>query len=195
MTTSSYLTSSEFDETRDQLYVANRVQEILEVVNGAALLYLGQAQEIRVGQIYRIDGSGRTEGLIIISTAAVFGRPPVGGVRKRALIPRLVLLAEANANVAKVLRLWSWATWDWVNLYRIFEVVSEAVGGDDVIQANGWASGTKLRKIHSTANNPKASGYKARHGASKETPPATPMTLGAATRFVESMVDAWLQSL
>ena len=49
-------------------------------------------------------------------------------------------LALSDDSIANVFRILSSGTLDWVNLYRIFEIIAADVGGLDSIAANGWAT-------------------------------------------------------
>lgn len=85
-------------------------------------------------------------------------------------------------------------TLDWVNLYRIFEIVACDSGGLDAINANAWATKASMKLFKHTANSPGALGLDARHGTETTQPPKQPMTISEARALVNSIVHAWLRS-
>ena len=66
---------------------------------------------------------------------------------------------------ANVLRIVSRGPLDWVNLYRILEIIAANVGGLGAVASNGWATEQSLKLFTPTANSPDAVGLSARHGA------------------------------
>ena len=102
-------------------------------------------------------------------------------------------LADDNENVAKALRLLGNRNMNWVDLYRLIEVVEHDVGGRDEIKKRGWATTDDLGRFRHTANSVAASGDNARHGKEETQPPVRPMSLDEGRAFVEPVVRAWLQ--
>jgi hypothetical protein len=108
----------------------------------------------------------------------------------RAWLP----LAFSDDAVANVFRILSSGALDWVNLYRIFEIVAASAGGVDTIASNGWAAKDSMSLFKHTANSPRAVGLESRHGASSNQPPARPMTISEARSLIVSIVHAWLRA-
>ena len=84
-------------------------------------------------------------------------------------------IAGKSEAVARVLCLHGNDKLDWVNLYRIFEIICGDVGGSDAIAASIWASKAAIRRFKHTANSPGAIGDESRHGSERDQPPADPM--------------------
>src|SRR5204863_350395 len=60
-------------------------------------------------------------------------------------IPEWFSLASKDEKVAKALRLWGTGVFDWVNLYRVYEIIETDVG--ERIQLDGWASKTLMSRF------------------------------------------------
>lgn len=93
-----------------------------------------------------------------------------------------------NDSVAKVLRLYANTPPTWNNLYRIFEVVEQDVGGRKYIEQQGWATDKSLERFKRTANSVSAIGDEARHGKESTQPPSNPMTLPEAKSLIETIL-------
>jgi hypothetical protein len=102
-----------------------------------------------------------------------------------------VRAAEADPDAQEVVDIWGSKPHDWVNLYKVFEIVQQRVD----IKENGWASDNEITRFARTANHPEAAGEGARHGRSNKEPPPKPMSLAEADALVERIVIAWLWSL
>lgn len=185
--------------------VLDRAKRLVEVLNGAARLALDAREPIRVGSVYRRNPDGRREFYL-------FAEP--GVFRVRGFAPTIAVtradgtvevsypadpiaewsaLAASHDSVANVLRLLGTTDLDWVNLYRVLEIISADVGGLHVVAAKGWASKRSIALFKHTANSPGALGLDARHGAETTTPPPKPMPLSEARSLVRSIVHAWLR--
>ena len=113
--------------------------------------------------------------------------------RKSASANDLLKLAGESVHVAKALRL-QCQDMDWVNLYRLLEVVREDVGGDDQIDRNGWAKKDEINKFTGSANNSSVIGDDARHGIIDGSgQPSEIMTLREARKLVRNIVLQWIE--
>jgi len=79
---------------------------------------------------------------------------------------------------------------DWVDMYRLYEVIQEDVGRP--MHELGWASRNELERFVRTANSPDAAGDKARHGVARTDPPRKPMSLSHARELIDRIVKAGL---
>lgn len=199
------LVSEQFDENADARAVREQAEAFVAVLNGASRLALEAIESIRVGTVYR----RREDGL---RDAFVFAEPAV--IRFRGFTPTVTLthvdgsvekfrpadpvklwadVAAKNDAVRSVLLLIGAGALDWVNLYRILELVQSDAGGVNAIVANGWATSSSLKLFKHTANSPGALGLDARHGAEATLPPKHPMTISEARAMMNSIVQAWLR--
>ncbi len=70
-------------------------------------------------------------------------------------------MALTDQAVRRALRMWRVFARDWVNLYKILEVVQSDVGGK--ITKNGWATSLEIERFKHTANSYLAIGDESRH--------------------------------
>ncbi len=198
------LTSDTFQDVDDANTIRAKAENIVELLNGATRLALDAGQAIRIGAVYRdrLDGTREIcaffEPLVIHCRAiapTVKGTHADGTVKEfhRAdLVRAWSRLALSDNAVGNVLRILGSRTLDWVNLYRIFEIVATDVGGKNSIAANGWATINSMNLFKHTANSPGALGLEARHGALSSQPPPKPMTISEARSLVNSIIVPWL---
>lgn len=200
------LASDTFQDADDANNIRDKAGNIVDLLNGATRLALGAGHSIRVGAAYRYRQDG---------TRDIFGFVKPAVLHYRAITPTVMVthadgtieelhpadpvrtwmpLALSDDAIANVLRIVSSGTLDWVNLYRIFEIIAADVGGLDSIAANGWATKNSMTLFKRTANSPGAIGLEARHGARFNQPPAHPMTISEARSLVNSIVHAWLRT-
>ncbi|QDT65538.1 hypothetical protein [Calycomorphotria hydatis] len=96
---------------------------------------------------------------------------------------------ERDDVVHKVCRLYSKYELDFVNGYRILELIQNDLGGD-------WSligvQRSQVKQFTHTANSDSA-GDIARHGVNRNSQPTRPMSLSDGKRLIESMVKNWLQ--
>ena len=98
-------------------------------------------------------------------------------------ISKFIPLALGDKTVAKALRLCS-RELDWVNLYRIYEVISEDMGG---------LTGKEIKKIFKgSANNSNVTGDYSRHGKMNVGTPEETMRLADAQHLIKLKVREWI---
>ena len=167
---SYFMTSSAFDPGIAAQEVRNKAQAIADLLNGATRLVLDSSQAIQVGAVYRIrDDGGREihafpEPLVLhlrgmaASVRITHADGTVEEIHPADPVKEWLAIAGKSEAVAKVLRLIAGEVLDWVNLYRILEIIAEDVGGPDAIASAGWATKGSLRLFKHTANSPGALG-------------------------------------
>jgi hypothetical protein len=201
-----YLRSSDFDQMSDPDTVSERAQDLIAYMNGAVkLLSAVSYRTVEFDVVTRVDDSGNRHHHITLS-ATVEGRsrmtatPSVGGTGGTVNAPpppsgadSLVNLADQNAKVAAALRFY--ARSDWFNLYKAWEVVRDAAGGEPELIKKGWATKAQKRRFTGTAQSPAELGDEARHASEESQPPKNPMSLEEAQGFVRSVIEAWIRTL
>jgi hypothetical protein len=170
------------------------LDEMLESLNGSAILHLGTTRNVTAPQLV-LERAGKTTGVLQVTQRAALAAGPIHGTPEPEVLPKLVACAHRSPAAAKVLRLWSYRSYDWVQLYRIYEVVRDDAGGDSKVDARGWATVSALNRFRQTANSPHVLGDEARHGALKQDPPRRPMPRDEAVGLITGLVDRWLGSL
>jgi hypothetical protein len=198
------LRSDEFLVGDDAETVFMKASGIVEVLKGATILLLGAVCSIRVASVEFLHEDGKRDITLFaetiklrLSASAVTMKVTRNDGKNEAWHPvipvdRLVHLASQNKAVALVFRLLADKPLDWINLYRILEIVESDVGGLCVIDKKKWASEKTIKRFKHTANSPEASGLEARHGSQTTQPPKNPMKISDAQSLVKSIVQAWL---
>jgi hypothetical protein len=195
------LKSTGFNSLKDVQDVKNKASEILALVNGAARLDLGMRKPLSMAHVVKDDGTREvfveiSDTLTLhdrVTASVVASDGTVQEVHQVSPIPSWVATAQRDANVAKVLRLFGIGHYDWVNLYRIYEVVENDIGGISNIVKKGWATRKTIERFKHTANSPGAIGDESRHGKQTSQPPKDPMTLSEAKSLVETILHNWLR--
>jgi hypothetical protein len=173
--------------------------KLVTVLSSSARLILSTRQGISVGPtVYWTRPDGKRDTTVLVGTAVCHVRAmPITVVHGTQIlrpadpILQWLSLAQQFPAVAKVMRLRDAGDLDWRDLYPLYEVIQDDVGG--AIQQLGWATGNELKHFERTANNPAAAGDKARHGVEKYKPPRKPMSLAHARELIDRIMRAWLE--
>ncbi len=198
------LKSSDFNSLSDADKVREKASEILCLINGSASLTQGMRKPLEIAHITLVRDDG-TRNTFINLTATVNVRASVGVVklgqdgtvqeiRPSDIVPSWVHAAQHDASVARVLELFGSSSREWVNLYMIYEIIEDDVGGVDYIQRNGWATKKAIRRFKHTANSYSALAEKSRHAIEKTDPPKDPMSYSEAKSLIESISKSWLHT-
>ena len=198
------LSSTEFEALNESEKIREKALEFLEFINGAAKLLLDSRNPIEMDALYRRHADGRRDTYIFTEPAEVHFRGIAPSITVSRLdgstetyhpadpIPKWIGLASKDEAVASALRLLSCGALDWVNLYRIFEVIMTDCQGLNGIVSKGWATKKALTLFKHTANSPTAIGTESRHGTENNKPPPKPMTLSEAKSLIIGIVQPWL---
>jgi hypothetical protein len=199
------LTSDRFDGLENARAVRDEAQKIAVVLNGGCRLALNSTQPLKVCGVYRCHPGGGRD-VFVFPEPAVFClraiSPTVKITRAAGVVEvhhpadpvrQWAIIALSCVPVADVFRLLSSGRLDWVNLYRIIEIIADEMGSRDAIVEKGWASRDSMRLFKRTANSPGALGLQARHGVERTQPPSKPMLLSEAQSLVVSVIHAWLR--
>jgi hypothetical protein len=199
------LSSDRFDGMNNDGEVFREAQKIVDALDAFSHLILNSVDSLRVCAVYQYDSRGGRGVTIFPEPAVVYCRvvdPTVtigragGSVEVHHPadpVKELAMMALSCPEAADVCRLLSSGKLDWVNLYRIIEIIAKDVGKLDEIVDRGWATAASIRSFKHTACSPTAVGLQARHGAERTKPPSKPMSLGKARSLVRSIIEAWLR--
>jgi hypothetical protein len=150
----------------------------------------------------QIDSRGHKHTVVspssIVSVARM-GRPTVlinGVPVEQPPSPALDLLALADSRpvVGEVFDLVGKSQLDWIDLYKVYEIVREEGGGIEGVEKKGWATKRKQSAFTASANRKDVSGDDARHARSQS--PKTPretMTIHEARVFIRGLAVDWLR--
>ncbi len=199
-----YLQSVLFAAMNDAAEVLKEGRELLSVINGAAKLQDPGFGKVDVCGVAYLDDEGKIHQYILAesivsdwkgrSRASVHavdadGNPLPDGP---TLLETRTKLASMDKAVKRALRMWSAFAHDWVNLYKILEVVEADVGSQ--IMKGGWATGAEVECFKHTANSYLATGDDARHAHTRQAPPKRPMSIQEAEGLIRSVLISWLES-
>lgn len=177
-----------------------RVHELIAIINGAGVVEGGTINRLDLVYVDYVTPDGRCEPMPNVADSdivlpALRTNPP-----DRA---PFIALALIDGTVAKALRLFSQGS-DWVNLYRIYEIIWEDMPKGR-IHAAGWATNKEIDTFTRSANDPAITGDLARHGkiskGKKKTPrktkphksaPQSAMSLAMARHLIKRLLRAWL---
>jgi len=197
-----YLQSSEFDSLTSADEVRERGIALIKILNGAAKLYRDNFRDVAEDGITRVENDGSRHHYVYLE----------GGITPRAKVSAQVTVITSNGSqpaVGQPSPLESWFRLaqkhkpvadalhfyredSWINLYKVYEVIIDDVGGEHIVVSNGWVSGSYLSRFTQTAQSRAALGDYARHASQKYKPPAQPMPLSEAKSLVKSILMKWL---
>lgn len=200
-----WLSSRTFRPLSDASVVRQEAERIVEALSGASRVLFDSPSPLEVGGIVEARTDG-TQGIFVIlepEVVHVRGAAPAvavsdadgGAVSAQPPPPATAWLAGALADPEKerALRLRDQASrLAWTDLYRLYEVVEAGLGGEEAIDARGWASRADLRRFKHSANSVSAAGDLARHGVESTEPPRSPMSLSEAQALVDALLTRWL---
>lgn len=193
--------------------------ELLTILNGVARVQISGFRTVTLRGQYAIAGpDGEPRQRAVISAVAaelrVRGTVSAAGIvfnldgqqvqQSAQAAPNptaltTILLAETNPEVAEALRLMSQEL-AWENMYKVFEVVRESVGGEKNLtkQPGGLVTKADLSVFTVSANSHAVSGDAARHARrsrSQLEPPKRTMTLAQGQEFIRTLVQDWVEHL
>lgn len=199
------LRSRAFEDLNDADAVRARAVELVASLSGASRALLGAQQSLNVGgaTLVREDGTRNYFLVVHPSTIRMRGMPvslritradgtveehhPADPVRD------WIDVAVKNPAVAKALRLRDSGGLDWVELYRLYEVIESDTPQSEIVR-NAWATKAEIRRFKYTANSPAALGDQARHGKERSLPPIDPMDLSCARSLIGRILERWISS-
>lgn len=199
------LEAEQFDDLHESAAVHAAARELLPRINGVAKLKNGSFRDVAVGSAVReLDEEGLQRQHAVVLAGTVELRSKVNAVLVRVgedepPVPapgsldtdQWLRVGDTDPDAREVLSIWGGRPHDWVNLYKVYEIVRSRAD----VKANRWASDEELNRFTRTANHPEAGGEGARHGRTNTDPPPKPMSLAEADALVGRIVIAWLSSL
>ncbi len=166
----------------------NRVHELISIMNGASCLEPGMLNEISLANVAYISDDGQRQHMPI--TGWLHAVLP--SIRSAPPDPAsFIALALSDVAAAKALRLFS-GDLDWVNLYRVYEVIDKAARPG--IVESGWASNSEVKLFKLCANNASITGDASRHGTGNAAPMAQTMSEAEAAHLISRILREWLNS-
>lgn len=196
------LRSDDFEFLKSADDVLEKADEIVSRINGAAFIATGMRKPMATEHVIRINDDGTRQvfarfgnSMQIRDSLSISIKQEDGTIREQHFaepIAEWLDIANRDEKVAKVLRLFGSGVLDWVNLYRIYEVILSDAG--NTLVSLGWATKKSVDRFTRTANSPSATGDAARHGSESTQPPPDPMTLSEARSLIESIFHNWVHT-
>lgn len=196
---------SVLDGLSNATQVKAAADEQIARLSGSASLTLGAIEPIKVASVIMIGEDGSRNIHVFPDPVVVTFRTSVPTVQIRRAdgteeihrpadpVKAWLVAAESSDHVARALRLSEGRNHDWVELYRLLEIVEDSVSRKRITDA-GWATRSQLKRFRHTANSLKGAGDAARHGHEQKSPPQRPMTLNDARELIRRVVRQWLDA-
>lgn len=196
---SYYLSSSHFDAMLDDddVYFCAKVH--LQSIKEVATVCFGEIVYIKSNVVVKIDEDGKRHRYVGISSNINCGEGADMSincgqeehfVQESIKFKNWMTLQKQSDKVVKVLHILNSYEHNWVNLYKVYEIIEGEVGSK--ITKDGWASKEKIKSFTRTTQSPGAIGDDARHGIDRCDPPKNPMSLPEAQSLIISIVRKWL---
>lgn len=173
-------------------------ENYIKMINGIIYLNLGLNYPLRIIGLAETDDTGELTGLETFNSdleCSMYIRNKINDEnREENSIRNWMEIALNNDNVFKVFRLLSYGLNDFVNTYRIDEIIKNDVGPDYLTQLG--IDNNEHRRFTGSANHPGVSGDLARHGFMSGKPRTLkPMSMLEASSFIYNMIYKWLHLL
>jgi hypothetical protein len=167
-----------------------RVHELIAVINGAGRLEGTISNGVSLLELYYLNSEEKEQFFPGYATCDVVFPVLRSGLPDPS---QFVSLGLRNEAAAKALRLFS-AELDWVNLYRIYEVIVQDVV-ESVLIRSEWVTQDEIKAFRGSANNASVTGDFSRHGKMNESAPQLIMSLASSQRLIARLLRTWLYSM
>ena len=175
-----------------------RARELLTRVNGSArILDPGYTPVVLTDRYENRENGDLVEPPMVALEVHMRGRgrmtvggPPLG--------QPLLNAGSANSDVADLLRIAGRPArlMTWIDLYKVYEIVTTAMGGPDQVANAGWANKSELSRFRASANRPGLSGDEARHARmGGDDPTFEPMSSSEGQNFALRLAKQFIDSI
>ncbi len=200
-----YLTSRELDDAADCVDHPQVALRLLRRMNGIARLGRTDHRNVELhGRFSQPSGSNHTfvtvkEEIRIRDSATAVVTRANGEIVRPAPPPApsgpaFLRTAAGHPDAREALDiLGKPGSVDWVDLYKIFEIVRDAVKPTH-LDRTAWVTKDDLHAFTGSANLPSVSGEQARHARMPGTPRRS-MTIDQGREFIGRLMTGWLDSL
>jgi hypothetical protein len=111
---------------------------------------------------------------------------------EQTLIAECLTLGNTDVDVCQALRFFAYEA-NWVNLYKVYEIVAKDLGGRAWIVTNGWWTTTELETFRQSSNDYRVSGDAARHARDHGEPtPQQRISTEEGVEYVRRLLNCWL---
>ena len=197
----SYLLLSErLEPLVESAAVHDEARALLPLVNAFAALRRTGHKPVSVGsRVEELTPEG-TKRHAVVMVGSIGARGKVGAVTVSAggeVVPQPIPeekwapLALRDEDVREALVLWGARPHNWMNLYKIYEVIEDRA---DIV-GEGWATRAEIRTFKHTSGHPEVAGEESRHSRVDTQPPKKPMSPAVAEALIGRILKAWMDSL
>ena len=191
-----YLTSSHWESLTNASDVHGEATKLLEDISAVAMIHFTGFPLLKPDIICQVDEEGKRQRWRA-GSATLTRRPASFSIKLEGgqdIIPILeweswMKLAEEDEIVKNVFRQITEFEPNWINLYKVYEIVKKDAGKKKIEQ---WTK-NKISQFTHTANSQSAIGDDARHGVDRNDPPKEPMSLSEAKALIRNLLKQWLQ--
>jgi len=198
-----YLTSSHWESLTNPSDVLSEATKLLEYISAVAKIYFPGFERLKPDYICEVDEEGKRHNRVelLVVTMAVLDSFSIKLEGGQDIIPILGFdswrkLAEEDKIVKDVFRQFREFDHNWINLYKIYEIVKKDAAGEinkKIDRIEQWITKDKIKQFKHTANSRRAIGDDARHGVYEKDPPKEPMSLSEADALIRNLLKQWLQ--
>ena len=198
-----YLASTKFDSCKTNEEVKVKAIDILDVLNGAKTLAIGGNVPLKCGNIVKENPDGTREYFVEVSdkitvrdSLSIVIKDSEGKiideVHPADEVPKWLTYGLRDEKVKKALRIYYQKRHSWAGLYKVYEIIEDAIGGLQKIIEKGWVTKSTIKRFKHTANSPTAIGDEARHGKEVTSAPKKAMLISEARSLIETLLIKWL---
>ncbi|MEP6488253.1 hypothetical protein NDI43_05560 [Microcoleus vaginatus GB2-A3] len=192
-----YLTSTRWESLTNESDVYWEATKPLQDISAVARIQFTDFPLLKPDIICEVDEEGKLHRRVALSAtirvdSSSFSIQLEGG---QDIIPILefeswMKLAEEDEIVKNVFRQITEFERNWINLYKLYEIVEKNAGKKKIEQ---WIIKDKIRQFKHTANSQSAIGDDARHGVDRNDPPKEPMPKSEAEALIRNLLKQWLE--
>ena len=191
-----YLTSSHWESLTNTSDVHGEATKLLEYISAIAMIHFTDFPLLKPDTIYEVDEEGKRHGQRALSATINVGSSCSGSIQLEGgqdIIPIFEFdswrkLAEEDEIVKDAFRQFREFDRNWINLYKVYEIVNKDAGKKKIQQ---WTK-DKIGYFKRTANSQKAIGDDECHGVDDNDPPKEPMSLSEAKALIMTLLQKWL---
>jgi hypothetical protein len=189
-----YLAGAVFDQCGHADEARALARDLVQTVNGAARVGIDGYLAVELDDIVELDARGQQLTSTFRDTSTLFklrkAPTPYGDA---PALSTIIWLALSDDRIVKVLRIQESRPQNWVELYKVVEVIADDIGGIHQLDLRGWVPRGEVGRFTSTANNARVLGDEARHGHERGKALKNPMSLQEAQTLIRRIVHCWLK--
>jgi len=187
-----YLTGTLFDQLADAEEIQAFARDLIQKINGAGKVVIDGYISVDFDHIVRQSSSGPVTSAFRDTAARFKLRKAPTAYAQSPSMRSIVMLSLTDDAVEKVLRIQESRPLNFVELYKVVDVISNDLGGIHQLRQRNWVPKTEISRFTQTANHPGAAGDEARHGFSNAAQPKRRMSLPEAQALVRQIIHRWV---